>query len=214
MNPFKTLKTLPRKPLIGLGLLAVALVAGGGAAAKQADAASSYTIEVTFDRVRWTSLSDGAFDGTAEVYGHMSANNLHDSKDAQHRQIGSSGVSRCTSGWSGSGTCNKQVWAGPSFFLSQTPLANTRLQTNLPNSAYSFFNNKVFLTVEPGNSVELAFKLNDYDSGSANDRVCEAQAYMSFTDAELQRLNFAKTLTNNSTPQDGVCEVVVALRRV
>jgi len=212
MFRFSILKRLPKTPLLGLAALALAVAAAAGGAAKHADAATTYNIEVTFDHVRWSAINDGLGDHTAEVYGELSADA---SGGGGARQLGHGGRTSSSSGWTASNAwSNKKVDVGPAFFFAQTPLTASP-DLDPPTSSYAFNNNKFVVRVAPGARLITRARLEDYDAASADDNMCMMTGSFTFSDLQLQTLN--KDVSLNPMPDtstDGSCVVVVHLRRI
>jgi hypothetical protein len=201
------------RQMLAVGMLAFSLVMGVGATAKQAgaDAATPYTVEVSWERVRWSMLDDCPqfFDrcDTAEAYGNLQvAHNGAFTSVTHNRILGGGGVGVCVSGWSGSGSCNKDVVQGATYFFRDTQLSNQAA------GAYRFNNNKMLLTVRPGDAIRLSVQLRDDDTASGDDLICSTFKDLRFTEAQLQTLNFAPTLS--STNPAGNCQVVATMRRI
>ena len=213
MIGFNILKRLPKKPLLGLALLAVAIGAAAGGAAKHADAATTYNVEVTFDHVRWSAINDGLGDHTAEVYGELSADISGFGGGA--RQLGHGGRTSSSSDWTAANAwSNKKVTEGPAFFFAQTPLTASR-DLDPPTSSYAFNNNKIVVRVAPGARLITRARLEDYDAASADDNMCMMTGSFTFSDLQLQTLNKDVSLKPMSdTSTDGSCVVVVHLRRI
>jgi hypothetical protein len=213
MFRFNVIKRLPRKPLIGLALLGLALTMGAGAA-KQAEAGAStpYQIEVTWNGVKWFEIDDGFGNFDFEVYGTVRATNSS-SGVSQVRMVGDTGnPGRCSaSDWDGGGPCTKQVGRRLTYNFFETPLSSSTA-TGQGGINYSFNNNKVFLTVRPGETVRFAVRLFDYDATSANDNACIASASYTLSEAQLQGLHFLSSHTYNDG--DANCDVSFTMRRV
>lgn len=224
MFRFNLTKRLPKKPLLGLALLAVALLAAGGGMAKRADAATTYTIQVEWQWVHWSAIDDGLGDHTAEVYGTLAAYNNATYQKA-YRSLGNGGKGTCTSNWSGPmnpgdpnvnqwGLCNKRVTAGPTYYDFAKTRLSPLITSNQPDGNYTLYNNKVTLQVSAGQSLTFVANLKDYDALSANDSMCHVGGSFTFTDAQLQGLyNTGKELKQPIGSSDGTCNVMVALTR-
>jgi hypothetical protein len=207
---------LPRKSLLALAIGAIALAAAAGGTIRHADAASTYNIAVTFDHVTWSSIDDGLFDSTAEVYGHIDASTSGATNGFATRTLAVNGTTSCTTGWSGgSALCNKSVSEGTAYFFSDTLLSSSTAYRP-PASSYAFNNNTMVLSVTAGNPINLFMILHDYDSASADDIMCREEANVSFSDAQLQTLNTNMSLKANDAlyPSDGKCVTIVNLRRI
>ena len=212
-----SLQRLPRKPLLALAVLALALVAGGLGAAQQAAASATtpYQIEVTWNRVKWSEIDDGFGNFDFELYGTLQATNLT-SGVSQVRMIGDTGnPGRCRSGtFDGSGPCFKTVGTGLSYFFSNTPLsANTT--SGQPAINYAFNNHKVVLTVRPGETFRMSAQLFDYDATSGNDNACITSMSFTPTEAQLQGLS-TQFMPAPASYEDGdaTCFTEFLLRRV
>jgi hypothetical protein len=223
MFRFHLIKRLPKKPLVGLALLAVIFLAAGGGVARRADAAGSYTIQVTWSYVHWSAIDDGLGDHTAEVYGTLGA---HNNATNQHvyRTLGNGGKGTCTSDWSGPvnpgdstlnqwGLCNKRVNVGPYHYFAKTRLSPFP-SANQPDGNYTLYNNIVTLQVAAGQSLTFISDLSDYDALSANDPMCHVGGTFSFTDAQLQTLHAGKPLQQPIGSSDGTCMVMIELNRI
>jgi hypothetical protein len=212
MSLFNLGKRLPKKPLLGLAVLALALLAAGGGMAKRADAATIYTIEVSWDYAHWSAIDDGILDHTAEVYGTLQADSWTMSEHA-YRMLGNAGAGTCSAQWSGSGPCNKKVSVGPWYNFAQTPLSSSK-SANQPAYKYTLDNNKMYFQVAAGNYLSFIVMLSDYDATSANDPMCQLTGDFKYTDAQLQTLNYTQMLQQQSATSDGTCEVAIHLRRI
>lgn len=212
------IKRLPKKPLLGLAVLAVALVVAGGAAARRADAAGTYNILVSWESVQWTAIDDGGADHDAEVYGTLQANSYSTSQVVK-RKMGNDGKGTCTSAWYGiDGRCNKKVNVGTPYGFLNTGLSSSTAP-NQPASNYTQANNsfKVQAYAQQATGTAGFFfyaNLSDYDAISANDGICQAFGFFNFTDAQLQTLNTMKFLTGSYSQSDGTCEVGIRLQRI
>jgi len=216
MFRFTLIKRLPKKPMLAVALVAVALLAAGGRAATHADAASTYTIEVSWDYVHWSAIDDGISDHTAEVFGTLQAGNAALGQH-QFRMMGNAGKGTCSAQWPDYsanlvGPCNKKVDVGPYYYFAKTPLSAST-SANQPAGNYTLQNNKVYLQAVAGQSLTFIVNLSDYDATSANDPMCQLGGSVSFTDAQLQTLNANPTLQPN-TSSNGTCTVGLHLRRV
>src|SRR5215207_4114505 len=99
---------LGRMPMLMLaaGVLALALVAIGGATAKRADAATNtYTLEVSFESLRFTDIDDGLGNNRAELYGFLEANGNAPNSKFHGLMLGTWGnPGVCGADWTGAGS--------------------------------------------------------------------------------------------------------------
>jgi hypothetical protein len=215
---------LGRMPMLMLaaGVLALALVAIGGATAKRADAAiGTYTLEVSFEFLRFADINDGFANNDAELFGTIDAW-LDGSNNSPQLMIGTyNNPGVCGTSWTGSGQCYKTVNENVTNFFSQTPMCPADLGENCI-APYATGNNKMRfqVTVTPDNSqlsrsASISVNLRDYDKTSGNDRMCVINQGLSFYGSEVATLD--KTIDYHGDrylPQDGDCTVRVRFHRV
>jgi hypothetical protein len=222
MSRFSIIKRLPKKLLLGLAVLALALVAAGGATAGKAEASSStpYTIEVSFEKVTLKNVDDGVFDHTAEVYGFLWASKLSGSQ--QFRNLGTPNNSAdCTTEWFNGllskAPCAKKMGDG-TFLFFDTPLCVSQNDNHGGTTgcvAPFFKNNNKFRFTVTANDVGVNFGhlLKDSDDASADDHLCSRGGSVTWSsETELASLNRNTSLTSNWG--SGECSVVVNVRRV
>jgi len=206
------IRQVPKKSLVALAMLVVALAAGGmNVQSANAGPTTPYQIEITWDRVTWEDMNDGWLDYDLEIYGILQASNQA-SGVLQERMMGDFGnPGRCGADtWDGNGPCWKRVDEFETNLFALTPMsANT--VTGQPNSNHAFFNNKVFLSVRPGEKIRLFARLFDYDAASANDPACVQIKDLIFTEAQLQTLNTTETLRQSNITT--ACSLTVKIRR-
>src|SRR5262249_23198486 len=151
-------------------------------ATKRADAYTDYTVEVTFDHVRWSAINDGAFDHTAEVYGSFTADTF---QSFGSRQLGNGGRVSTVTDWTADNVwSSKKVTVGPAFSFAQTPLPSPNL-LEPPASSYAFNNNKMIVHIVAGDTLRLGIRLNDHDAASSDDHMCNLFAQLRFSDTQL-----------------------------
>ena len=188
------------RPLLGLAVLAAALVALGGQA-QPADAATSYTVEVRFQDITLRETDDGCTydprfdpfpcsrrDTTLEVYASLGAGTGPGSGGVKN--LGSWGrTGGCEGYWSeaGAGQCTRRVYSS-TYRFAEAEMCSSSTYAYC-EGAYSKYNNRIRFTVTPGQTFRVFIDMEDYDSGSSNDKVCKAERSLSFTDAQLQTLD-------------------------
>jgi hypothetical protein len=212
------------KLVLALGVLALAVAVSGAAAATKAEAASgTYTLEISYESVRFADIDDGLANNTAELYGSIGAyknGGVH-----EQRMLGSwANPGVCSASWTGSGQCNKKVSEGITNFFAQTPLCAQSF--NFCTAPYATGNNKfrTTMTVDPSSSadvfVAIQFTLMDYDSG-ADDILCTNHPNVNpvapwtglyFQSSQVATLD--KTYTLHDNAYDGDCFVTIRVRRV
>lgn len=180
-------RLLPKKAILGLAVLGLTLAAGG-ASAKQASAGPTtpYTMEVSWNRVKWSEIDDGFANLDFELYGTLHATNLNNGSGGV-RMIGDTGnPGRCSSGtWDGSGPCTKEVGTGLSYYFKDTPLSASTA-TGQGGINYAYNNNKVYVTMRPGDTLRLSARLYDYDATSGNDNACVGTINLTLSEAQLK----------------------------
>src|SRR5262249_47187594 len=132
-----------------------------------------------------------------------------------YRAFGNAGKGTCTSGWwdpSASPLCNKRVNPGTNYDFSLVPLSGA-VYANQPARNYNKPNTMNF-AASAGQTFYLYAHIWDYDALSANDNMCMVHGNFAFTDAQLQTLNTAKSLTAPFDTSDGTCDVHVTLKRI
>jgi len=213
---------LGRMPMLMLaaGVLALALVAIGGATAKRADAATNtYTFEVSFESLRFTDIDDGVANNRAELYGFLEANGNAPNSKFHGSMIGTWGnPGVCGADWTGSGQCYKRVDEGVTYFFSQTPMCNSSSYAMSCSAPYATNNNKVRVTMsaDPTSAatvaVGISISLNDYDSGSSDDLLCARLTWLNIASSKIPTLD--QTFDMHDSAHDGDCTVRVRVRRV
>lgn len=221
MIGFNILKRLPKTPLLGLAVLALtlALVAIGGATAKRADAATNtYTLEVSFEFLRFTDIDDGVANNRAELYGFLEANGNAPNSKFHGSMIGTWGnPGVCGADWTGSGQCYKRVDENVTYFFSQTPMCNSSSNAMFCSTPYATNNNKVRVTMsaDPTSAANVAvgisISLYDYDSGS-DDLLCARTTSLNIASSKIPTLD--QSFDIHDSAHDGDCTVRVRVRRV
>jgi hypothetical protein len=217
------------KLMLALGVVALALVASGGATAQRADAAEPlYEVELEFTSIKFTSIDDcSAFELSycdyAETYmtmrGQTQSGGSYDG--LPYRNLGKWGV-RGPSGCSAtghnwftkSGACLASVspFDGTRFF-ADTPLCPAVNSTGCPSSFYKN-SNKIYLKVRGGESIYAALYAKDYDEVSADDTICHvSQWHGPFPTAQLATLNWSPPSMASSNA-DGGCLVNIRLKTI
>jgi hypothetical protein len=185
---------LPRtllKPLLGAAVLAAVLVVG--AHARPADAATG-TVEVEFYGVQFDNIDDGltgcnpfcVTDTHAEVYATMRASTSSGGYGVRNLAGQGSQPSWCkpSKGWysAGVGPCFRDVdgypgYANPhTYRLADTTLCTAATPGGSCLSSYQFNNNKIRMSIKPGDTINIALTVMDYDWGSADDVICKVNA--------------------------------------
>jgi hypothetical protein len=214
---------LGRMPMLMLaaGVLALALVAIGGATAKRADAAiTTYTVEVSFESLRFSDIDDGFANNDAELFGTIQSYFYgHDWSRRMIGTINNPGV--CGTSWTGSGQCYKTVDENVTNFFSQTPMCQADIHKNCV-APYATGNNKMRfqVTVTPDNYLDIrtngiSVNLRDYDKSSDPDTMCYITAAAEIRNYEVATLD--KTFdfhSNGNTVTDGQCTARVRFHRV
>jgi hypothetical protein len=225
MFRFSFIHRWPKQPLLGLAVLAVALVAAGGGVTRKAEAATGvYTIEVSFESLTFTDIADGLGNNDAELYGTLYVGPYYHAAGEGTRMLGTvNNPGVCGASWAaGNGACYKTIGEKLAFFFAQTPLCEAGVSSSDCLQPYFFANNTLRFTtfsVDPTRTdaqVELtiAVKLWDYDRTSANDPMCRVRANVGFTGPEIPSLDKTLTFHNNPAYDDGDCAVRVRFRRV
>jgi hypothetical protein len=228
MTRFSILKRLPKKPLFALAVLAVALVAGGGASVKQADAAGEPRIRISFDWVKFRNIDDCSAGGVncnvAEVYGFLhvdTAGNLF---------LGNTDGGSCEAAWNGgdaTGPCRKTVVSGTKYNFAETSLC----YNPYTGSCFVFSNELILNRYTPGSPIVLSISLKDFDPSifDADDEICRPSNHVTpsplngpgirdfvvpgFSLAQLQTLNHTIKLTYDNPSGHGGCELQVTFKR-
>jgi len=213
-------KQLPKKPLLALAVLALAVMAGVGGAAK-ADAQTleprTYTIEVSFNSISFPRLDDCPvlFDrcDTADLSGEFQAKT---SGGSIGTLVLSDPAFDCFAQWGELSRpgCYKHVLQGQTLSFAATPLCRVMSAFFIPcNAQYSGNNNKIRLSVRPGQTITVSVNLDDYDLVS-DDSVCEAQQQIGPYPAGLSSTYQQTISLSQAFNGDGSCNVSVTLRRV
>jgi hypothetical protein len=208
-------KRLPKKSVVGLAVLGIALVAGGGAAKHAEAAGEGHTIEVSFETLKFSAIDDGLFDSTAEASGELRVIN-HNTSEEGIKLFGTAFAKiSCSASWiGGAGQCNKKVDENTTYFFSQTGIC-TATRGLACAGPYFTGNNKVFLhNVKANDQITFHANMFDYDAGSANDNLCNKSASLRFTDLELRNMNRTFQMNQGGANDDGVCTVRFNLRRI
>jgi hypothetical protein len=206
---FNSLGRMP-KLLLAAGVLALA-VAGVGARAKPADAAGPYTIQVTFESIRFSSIDDGFLGGALELYGEVSAQSPRSGQVM--RGLGNrNNPAVCESSWFTTGQCSKEVDAGITYPWAQTGLCDFLQGVGCVNP-HTFNNNKPTIQVAAGEVITVRANLIDEDPGT-DDPACVGIFSRSFTDFELSNMNRSFVLSQTQGQDSGVCVVRINLRRI
>lgn len=224
MIRFKLIKRLPKKPLLGLAVLALALVAaGGGATPARAQTATSYTIELSFETITFPAIDDcewSARCSRAELYGTLNGRTTSTGVGSQGaRNIATwENSAGCENGWilwwDEAAPCLKLVDAGTVYRFAETPMcaSNTHL---FCTGNYQLSNNKIRLTVKPGEQIRAGIHLYDYDKLSSDDDACAVTRWVGpFTATELAYLNKTGLGMGMAFNGDAGCTVTFSLKRV
>lgn len=222
-----------RKKLSALFVAAAAVAVPTVHADSAVAAASSYRVEVTLVKVGFFQLDDhscwtgSGYSECADFYGSVS---VHTSapgggNDGQGvRNIGRwGGTGDFGNAWSSSGTAAaspaevaNQAWAPTGW--SGYQFADRGLCVSATyarcDSAYAKGNNKVLLTVRPGESVDVNLDGRDYDSGSGDDVICQIHRSTGpLTSSQLDGLNRTIDTESPSGP-DGGCSFMYTVRKL
>jgi hypothetical protein len=164
---------------------AAALAAGSLLSPPPAAADTTYSVNVTYDNVKFTMVHDGCAgllcqtDGLLEVYGTVAAYTSAGGASAgglPYRNFGTWGQSPsgCPAWvpWDASHgtTCPKRILLGTHDFTKVLLCAGGTKDTC--GTGYSKNNNTIPLQVRPGEQIIVSLAMQDYDSWSANDTVC------------------------------------------
>jgi hypothetical protein len=190
-------------------LAATTLAASSLLAAQPAAAATSYTVNVTFDNVKFPQTDDGCFtifcatDPWLEIYGNVGAFTTAGVSSAgglPYRIFGKWGYGSCEVDWSDKygGACPKDVVDGPKYGFKDVFLCSAS-SGQACSTGYTKSNNAIALQVHPGEQFAVTTLMYDYDSGSADDLVCSAYMWFGpYTDAELQAKKYVTDGLNRS----------------
>lgn len=219
--------------------LILVLAAGKGAAPAVADTppcAYGCTVEVEFHSIAFPKLDDctwGApcdlYEQSIQAYGSFGAATWKNGVFGSIKKLKLAGwgdqPSFCPGGgvdWRdgsvGRASCFRRVSnqvgdLEPPYFLSETFLCKASSNT-LCSGAFLKNNNRLTLTVKPGESIVLSSKVYDYDALSADDIVCNAGRSLGpFTAQQLASLNATGSMST-AFNGDGACTVGFTVKRV
>jgi len=219
-------KQLPKKPLLALVVLALAVMAGVGGAA-EADAQvlkpRTYTIEVSFDSISFPRLDDCPIlfsrCDTADLNGAFTASTT-DRNSFGWVEASRQDSINCIQAWTATApqACLRHVTQGQTVSLASVALACFQSTTpGFPcNATYGANNNKIRLTVRPGDFITLDVFLQDVDGLTFEDDVCVTQRQVGpFPTRSQISTSFVQTVTlSQAFNGDGSCNVSATLRRV
>ena len=186
-----------RRRVVATGA-AVAMAATSLLSAQPAAADTTYPVYVTFDNVKFTMVNDGSCsnplvwdcnDTTLELYGTVGAYTTAGAVSAgglPYRLFGKWASHPCETNWGSSWgtTCTKEVNVGTYDFTKVFMCDGSYYQTC--STAYYKYNNTVGLQVHAGEQFKVTVAMQDYDSWSANDNVCNGYVWFGpYTAAEL-----------------------------
>ncbi len=174
---------------------AVAITASSLLSAQPAAADTAYLVNVTFDNVKFTMVYDGCSglcldsDTWLEVYGTVGADTTAGAVSAgglPYREFCKWGQNPCEAAWDASygTTCTKQVSLGTHDFTKVFLCAGSYYQTC--STGYTKSNNTIPMQIHAGEQFKVTVAMQDYDSWSANDNVCNGYVWFGpYTAAEL-----------------------------
>jgi hypothetical protein len=191
---------------VAVGAATVALASSSLLIAQPAAADTTYPVSVTFDNVRFTMVSDACIfdistlhcysDPWQEVYGTVGAYSTAGASSAvgglPYRIFGKWNSHPCDSNWEDTSgmTCTKRMTEGVLYAFTKVFLCGGSYYQSC-STGYSKSNNTIQLRVRPGEQFKVTVAMQDYDSGSANDNVCNAHVWFGpYTAAELQAKKF------------------------
>jgi hypothetical protein len=191
---------------LSVSLAAGLLLATSLFAVEPAAADTAYPVNVTFDTVNFTMVNDGScfFEVSClqlEIYGVVGAYTTAGASSASggmpYRIFGKWGQDPCDSDWYASygASCAKEVYAQTYNFTDVLMCAGSTYQTC--STGYSRPNNTISLQVHPGEQFKVTVLMEDYDSYSANDRVCNTNTWFGpYSAAELQAKKYVTDAKN------------------
>ena len=227
----RTLSECFRKAAAGAALLTLVLLGMAGSRTPAADAQTppnllqgscvvACTIELSFDTLSFPALGDCDYTGTfcnwSQVYASLSGNTTSGQDGQRIRNLGFWGNPMgCNKGWTwdGAGSCARDVFVNQTNYFANTEMcaSSTKLTCE---GAFVKNNNKIRLTVKPGEQITAFIHVKDYDSLNDDDLVCmTAKVLGPFTAAQLATLNQSFSMAT-SFNGDGACTVGFSLRRV
>jgi hypothetical protein len=236
-----TQKRILKMPLLALAALAaglIALVVAGQPRPAAADTpcAAGCTVQVEFQSIRFPKLSDCAwpevcdpYEQSVQAYGSFAASTWKAGSFGPIKKLKlaswGSQPGFCPSfgvEWSDSNVGKAECFRtadqmygdlSPAFSLAETFLCSASSNV-LCNGAWKKNNNRVTLTVKPGEMLMLSAVIYDYDAASANDLVCNPGTHLGpFTAQQLAGLN-SSTFMSSAFNGDGSCEVFMSVKRV
>jgi len=218
------------------GVLLLAAQSSAKPAAADAGCTTSCTVEVEFRSVVFPKLDDctwGApcdtYEQSIQAYGSFAATTWKSGVFGAIKKLKmagwgdqpsfcpSSGVS-WTDGSIGRASCfrnmgNQVGEFDPPYYLSQTFLCTASSNT-VCNGGFAKNNNRVRLTVKPGEMIFLSTLIYDYDSGSSDDVVCNASKPLGpFTAQQLASLNLNDGMSM-AFNGDGACSVYFTVKHL
>jgi len=221
---FSTIKRLPTTPLLALAALALAFVAAGGGATP-ADAQTLepryYTIELSFDTIMFPAIDDCEwgidFCNWAELYGTLNGRTTNAGVGENGaRNIGTWGnTAGCRANWAGSqGSCLAEATTSYAYSFAERLMCASYTHT-LCTGNYLKNNNKIRLTVKPGEQIRAGIHLYDYDKLSGDDDACAVTRWVGpFTATELSTLNKTGLGMGMAFNGSASCTVTFSLKRV
>ena len=208
MIGFNIVKRLPKKPLLALAVLALALMAAGGGAAQHAQASSTtpYYIEVSYNTVRFDAIDDFSLDcgiilycHKGNVYGTFAAFSASAAASAHDVRMISAPTPTCVVDWSNGDpanlACTRRVYSGSTNSFAEVPACavSRTIASSVPPTCLGPYGkgfNKMVLRVYPDTKLALLINLIDRDGGfpdTSDDPVCKAKSNFTFTEAQLPR---------------------------
>jgi hypothetical protein len=185
---------------LAAALAAAALAAGSLLTPQPAAADTTYTVNVTFDNVKFTMINDGCYDvlcyatdKSLEVYGTVGAYTTAGASSAAgglpYRIFGKwqppSGCPYTLWDSNVGTTCPKEgTWVGTYDFTKVFLCGGSHYQTC--STGYSKNNTTIPLQVRPGEQFKVTVAMQDHDSWSANDNVCVGHVWFGpYSEREL-----------------------------
>jgi len=224
MIRFNLFKRISKKPLLVLAVLALAVVAGGATVGTaDAQTPTSYTIQLSFRTVTFPAVEDCEFFGFdcdgMSVYGTINGRTTSTGVAAQGaRNLATWGnTARCGAYWNwdsyydrGREQCVKEVDEGGQYLFERTPLCASHTHLYCTGN-YQVNNNKISLTVKPGEQIRAGINLKNEDNAD----VCNTTKWVGpFTEAQLQTLSMNGIGMGMAFNGHASCTVVFNLQRI
>jgi hypothetical protein len=189
---------------------AAALAASSMLVAQPVAADTTYPVFVTFDNVRFAHSDDGCFtifcatDPWLDIYGTVGAYTTSGVSSADgsmaYRLFGLWGTDSCEVDWPDNDgtTCAKEVTDAYIYDFSKVFLCNGSYYKTC-STTYAKSNNVIALHVRPGEQIKVTTLMQDYDSLSSDDVVCNGHLLFGpYTAAQLQAKKYISDARNQT----------------